>query len=296
MNRYAWVSRTHQGMKGRIVELKHKVSESMHVTGFTLVEMLVVLAMLSLLLGILVPGLGRVRAAARQTVCQSRLRQWAVAFEIYAAENNGFLPHADGRDRSGSTRPWTDEGRADYDAGWVDVLPPLLGEKPWREYERYDYPGRSTVFQCPDTRLAPLDRYGYQPLRNGFFSYAMNSCLELDANCWPPYGSGEGNNMPSFLNTRLIKQPERVILVFEQLLDPDKGFGGSMRDRSAGKHCGGYPRAFSARHAKPGQVLGGNILFADSHVDWRESVWKETWPQDFEFQAPPRDDPEWYPY
>ncbi len=278
------------------MQLVHRDKKTRHFHGFTLLELLVVLAVSSLIVGLLVPSLTHVRANARQTVCQSRLRQWSLAFEIYAAENRGFLPHADGRDRSGSIRPRTPEGRADYDAGWVDVLPPMLGETPWRDHERYQYPDMKTVFQCPDARLAPLDQYRYRPRRNGFFSFAMNSCLELDANCWPPYSSVAGNDMPSFLDTHLIQKPDRVILVFEQLLDPEKGFGGTLMDRSAGKHCGGYPRAFSARHAKPGSILGGNILYADSHVDGCESVWKKTWPQDVDFQAPPRNDPDWYPY
>ncbi|MFC1766720.1 prepilin-type N-terminal cleavage/methylation domain-containing protein, partial [Planctomycetota bacterium] len=195
---------------------------------FTLVELLVTLSVVSVLLGLLLPALGRVRASARQTVCQSRLRQWGVAFSLYADENDGFFPHADGRDRSGSSMPWTPEARADYECGWVDVLPPLMGEKPWRNHERYAYPDPGSVFQCPAARLAPLELYGYRPLRNGYFSYAMNACLELDSNCWPPYGDPLGNNIPSFLNTERIKRPDRVILLFDQLLDPDKGYGGDV--------------------------------------------------------------------
>jgi prepilin-type N-terminal cleavage/methylation domain-containing protein len=264
--------------------------------GFSLVELLVVIAIVALLMALLIPALGRARVLARQAVCQSRLRQWGLAFATYAAENSGCYPHTDGRDRCGDGEPFTREGIADYWFGWVDVLAPLMGVQPWREYTRGGYPGVKSVFQCPSARLAPESLYAYQPIRNGFFSYTMNSCLELDANCWPPYGQSGGNDMPSFLNTARINTPGRVILLFDQLLDPRKGYGGDVLNRSAGRHCGSYPKAFSARHAKAGRILGGLLLYCDGHVAWKETVWKADWPAAPDFEAPPRDDPDWYPY
>ncbi len=264
--------------------------------GFTLVELLVVLSIVSLLCAMLMPALGRAKAAARQTVCQSRLRQWGLAFAMYAPENAGYYPHTDGRDRSGDEEPFTPEGKADYWFGWVDVLAPLLGAKPWRDHSPGAYPGSKSVFQCPAGRLAPTSLYAYKPLRNGYFSYAMNSCLELDANCWAPYGQPGGNDMPSFLNTARIRTPDRAILLFDQLLDPRKGYGGDTLNRSAGRNCGSYPKAFSASHARSEGTLGGLILYCDYHVTWRPTVWKAEWPATPDFEAPPRDDPDWYPY
>lgn len=269
---------------------------SQHRRGFTLIELLVVISIVALLLAILLPALGRARSLARQTVCQSRLRQWGLAFAAYAVENSGRYPHADGRDRCGDEEPFNREGRADYWFGWVDVVAPVMGEKPWREHDRGEYPGVKSVFQCPSAQLADETLYSYKPLRNGFFSYAMNSCLELDASCWPPYDQPGGNNMPSFLNATRIKSPARVILLFDQLLDPRKGYGGDTLNRSAGRHCGSYPKAFSARHAKAKGALGGFILYCDGHVAWKQTVWKDDWPVTSDFEAPPRDDPDWYPY
>ena len=269
---------------------------SPYLQGFSLIELLVVISIVALVMAIAVPTLGRARALARQTVCQSRLRQWGLAFAAYAAENSATYPHADGRDRCGDEEPFTDEGRADYWFGWVDVVAPLIGEKPWREHERGDYPGVKTVFQCPTARLADESLYSYKPLRNGFFSYAMNSCLELDGNCWAPYDQPSGNNMPSFLNATKIKRPGRVILLFDQLLDPRKGYGGDTLNRSAGRNCGSYPKAFSARHTKARDGLGGFVLYCDAHVTWKKTVWKAEWPVTSDFEAPPRDDPDWYPY
>ena len=265
---------------------------------FSLIELLVVISVIALLIGLILPALSRARSTAKQTVCQSRLRQWGLAFETYAVENDGFYPHIDGRDRTPSN-PKTDAERADYYSGWVDVLPPLMGEKPWRDHELGQRPGAGTIFQCPSARLIPGARYRYNPERVGFFSYAMNSCLELDRNCWPPYypyndPTGGSNNMPSFLSTERIRFPRRVILLFDQLLDPKKGYDGNKVNRSAGNYCGSYPRAFSARHAKPAGLLGGSILYCDYHVEWKSSVWKPHWPEDLE--VPPRDDPDWFAY
>jgi prepilin-type N-terminal cleavage/methylation domain-containing protein/prepilin-type processing-associated H-X9-DG protein len=260
---------------------------------FTLIELTVTVSIISLLLCLLLPALGRARVAAKQTVCQSRLREWGLAFESYAAANDGYYPHTDGRDRT-SSNPITDADRADYYYGWVDVLPPQMGEIPWREYDYWNKPGKNTIFQCPSAKLAPDSYYKYRPQRTGYFSYAMNSCLELDENCWPPYDyEGQDWHMPSFLKITSARRPNRLILLFDQLLDPRKGYGGQGYDATAGKYCGSYPKAFSARHAKKPGLLGGNILYCDSHVEWKESVWKKEWPHDLE--VPPFGDPDWFP-
>ena len=263
------------------------------IRAFSLVEVLVVISIVSLLIGLILPALGRIRFMAEQTVCQTRLRQWGLAFETYAMENDGFYPHIDGRDRT-ADNPQTDAERADYFFGWIDVLPPLIGEKPWRDYDYWQKPGKDTIFQCPSAKLAPDESYKYRPRRSGYFSFAMNSCLELDENCWPPYGSeGTDWRMPSFLKTTSIKNPARLILLFDQLLDPEKGYGGTTYNTTAGKYCGSYPKAFSARHARSGGSLGGLILHCDYHVQWSHSVWKNQWPDDLE--VPPLGDPDWYP-
>ena len=261
--------------------------------GFSLIELLVVVSIITLLFGLILPALRRAKAIARQTVCQSRLRQWGLAFEAYTVDHDGFYPHIDGRDRTASN-PQSDAERADYYSGWIDVLPPLMGEKPWRDHDYGDKPGRKTIFQCPMAELAPDESYKYRPRRTGYFSYAMNSCLELDENCWPPYGAeGTDWRMPSFLRATSVKNPSRLILLFDQLLAPEKGYGGAAYNATAGKYCGSYPKAFSARHARSGGVLGGSVLYCDYHVRWTPSVWKSGWPDDLE--VPPLGDPDWYP-
>ena len=58
---------------------------------FTLVEILVVIATLTLLLALLMPALAGARSQARTVVCRSNLHQLVLAATGYAAENDGFF-------------------------------------------------------------------------------------------------------------------------------------------------------------------------------------------------------------
>ena len=63
-------------------------------TGFSLVEMLVVVAIIGLLAGLSVPAIGRAKAFSQQTACTSNLRTLQQATMTYASENDGLFPTA----------------------------------------------------------------------------------------------------------------------------------------------------------------------------------------------------------
>lgn len=60
--------------------------------GFTLVELLVVMAIISVLAGLLLPALSRAQEIARQTSCASNLKQIGTAASFYADDYNDYLP------------------------------------------------------------------------------------------------------------------------------------------------------------------------------------------------------------
>ncbi len=64
-----------------------------HSKAFTLVELLVVVAIIALLVAILLPALEKARYAARLAICKSNLRQIAISLTLYATDSNDWYPH-----------------------------------------------------------------------------------------------------------------------------------------------------------------------------------------------------------
>ena len=73
--------------------------------GFTIVEMLVVISIISILMGILLPAIGRARDTARLIISQTNLHQLGRAHHVYAAEWNDrqFTLTNDSLSRYGNT-------------------------------------------------------------------------------------------------------------------------------------------------------------------------------------------------
>ncbi len=83
--------------------------------GFTLVELMVVIAIIALLIAMLLPSLSKAREAAKGSACASHLRTFSSAFEIYAAQDRRLARSSGAFDhrRDGDVR----------NVGWVaDVI------------------------------------------------------------------------------------------------------------------------------------------------------------------------------
>ena len=66
-------------------------------SGFTLIELLVVIAIIAILAAILFPVFAQAREKARQATCQSNMKQFSIAFGMYASDYDGVYPCPGGR-------------------------------------------------------------------------------------------------------------------------------------------------------------------------------------------------------
>ncbi|MCE5215684.1 DUF1559 domain-containing protein, partial [bacterium] len=82
--------------------------------GFTLIELLVVIAIIAILAAILFPVFARAREKARQSACQSNLKQVGLAAQMYAQDYDETMVRAwrMTNDNNGTT--------------WADMLMPYM--------------------------------------------------------------------------------------------------------------------------------------------------------------------------
>lgn len=84
-----FVSCAERAMSGRSSDGRPRLRRR---SGFTLVELLVVIGIIAVLISILLPSLARARAAALNVQCLSNLRQIGIGILGYASSNRGAYP------------------------------------------------------------------------------------------------------------------------------------------------------------------------------------------------------------
>lgn len=103
---------------------------------FTLVELLVVMAVIGILIGLLLPAVQQVRSAAARTESQNNLRQIGIACHNFEASKKTF-PYAVLDRQPG-------EPDATYSTGWIQLLPYLEEDLVAQRWDP-DEPRNSTV-------------------------------------------------------------------------------------------------------------------------------------------------------
>lgn len=111
--------------------------------GFTLVELLVVIAVIGVLIALLLPALQQSRAAARTTACKSNMRQIGLAMHGFANDHQGRFPMS---------------AHAGRESSWIYTLGPYM--------ENVD-----------DIRICPTDLKGPERIANKSTSYVLNDLI-----------------------------------------------------------------------------------------------------------------------
>ncbi len=191
--------------------------------GFTLIEVLVVVAIIALLVSILLPSLRTARDQARSVVCQSNLRQLGVGIQCFTADHKGYYPDAQ---RWLTWTPWYWGPKDPVEFTAPRANPASGRQESW--LLRY--------LKNPEVYLCPLDdgervwknapgEWGAMP--PGSTSYSMQGVLQqlvagrYENKNYPAPFAGvypESNRMNSvwYNESILMETPARVMLMMEE--------------------------------------------------------------------------------
>jgi len=213
--------------------------------GFTLVELLTVIAIIALLLGLLAPTLSRATELARRAACKSLFHQQLTAVTQYATNNEGkLLPGY--RYASNPTHTYHDEP-------WV------LNTDTYESQRDYYLGGNDRAFACPNMNRLSFPRRHHQG--GGILIYLLG--FNYNGNK-PGLNALTGSKFPV---GRLDSAEAVTVPLFSDVNNWSVGFGRTLVAHTArggvGDIYGFGVDAFDAGSE------GGNYGYADGHVIWR---------------------------
>ena len=154
-----------------------RLEEKRYHKGFTLIELMVVIAIIAILAGLLLPALAKSKSKAIQINCLSNMKQMGVGLLLYSEDFNGQLP---GNFHHNSNPDFT----------WTDALSPYLGE-------------------VDSIRLCGADPRKKEKHDLNGTSYIMNDHLTT------PLFNAFGEMVESAVRLDQLKDPSATVLFFE---------------------------------------------------------------------------------
>ena len=209
---------------------------------FTLIELLIVIAIIAILAGMLMPALNQARQMAFATACRSNLKQYALGLASYTSESNEYLCYGYNSSSSAST--------------FNHILYPYIFNRPLK-LDGYSStkPVNVKLYQCPAAKYKHvyytlMSSYGYN--YSGVISTSPTQRIL-------GYKSSTENNPPT--KTGQIKQPSAVFFFGDGRLNITSNLWGD-NPAYPNNAPGSDPSEFVPwRHQK--QV---NILYGDGHA------------------------------
>ncbi|RLS78407.1 MAG: DUF1559 domain-containing protein [Planctomycetota bacterium] len=170
-------------------------------TGFTLVELLVVVAIIATLIGLLLPAVQAARAAGRRMQCASNIRQVALGVIIYADAHRGRFP---------SRTHTVDASRYLH---WIEQIAPFVEsvdvirrcpDDPLGTLRMQGLPGSGEDYADP-LHADPLKRFTPQT------SYTANGWLSFDDSL---------SNAKGVNNLNKVLSRSKTVMLFEKYSNP----------------------------------------------------------------------------
>lgn len=166
---------------------------------FSLVELLVVVAIIGILASLILPALTRARRHSKITVCLNNLHQFSVASEMFGTDNNGLIPM----------------GLGGHKMAREFVCPSMTDEQILQEMlsrPLYPYIKPSEVFACPEDKGQDFSRDFINFAPSLYYTYGCS--YQVNASAWkytkhPVAGTLAGKRFSSVAN------PTKYIFVYE---------------------------------------------------------------------------------